>query len=112
MNAKRNVLRLLFLLAAGLSVIGGLTLHAAEINSAPEGVEWTLIELNGKPVAAPEKGSAPTLRFGAEKKMVGGFAGINRFFAGYERDGDKVKFGPTGATRMSGSPEAMEAETA
>src|SRR5688572_13796875 len=111
MNPKRSNLRLLFILAVCLSVIGCLTLHAAETKT-PEEVEWTLVELNGKPVAAPEKGGAPTLRFDAEKKKVNGFAGVNRFFGGYERDGDKVKFGPQGATRMSGSPEAMAAETA
>ena len=78
-----------------------------------EGATWTLTELSGKPFAAPAGGrGAPTLQFDAAKKSANGFSGVNRYFGGYEKDGDKLKFGALAGTRMAGPPEAMQAESA
>lgn len=105
-----NKLRFLLLLAAALCV---LELPATAAEAALEGVEWTLTELNGKPFAAPAGGrGAPTLRFDAGKKGASGFSGVNRFFGGYEKDGDKLKFGQLAGTRMAGPPEQMQVESA
>jgi heat shock protein HslJ len=91
---------------------------AAESSPAPsqpatlETVEWTLTEMNGKPMQSAAKGrqTFPTLRFSAEKKQASGFSGVNRFFGSYEREDEKLKFGPLAGTRMAGPPEAMELE--
>ena len=37
---------------------------------------------------------------------------MNRYFGGYEKDGDKLKFGAIAGTKMAGPPEAMQAERA
>ena len=105
-----NKLRFLLLLAAALCALVNPARVAA---NGPEGVTWTLTELNGKPFAAPAEGrGAPTLQFDAEKKSASGFSGVNRFFGGYTKDGDKLKFGALAGTRMAGPPEAMAAESA
>jgi len=83
----------------------------ADANSTPEGVEWKLVELNGKAFTAPDGGGVPTLTFDAAKKNASGLAGINRYFGSYKLDGDKLKFGPLGSTFMAGPQAAMDAET-
>lgn len=35
---------------------------------------------------------------------------VNNFFGGYELKGDKISFGPAGATMMMGPPDMMEVE--
>jgi heat shock protein HslJ len=103
-------IRFLLLLAALIgALITPLPLTAAEL----EGSAWTLTELGGKAFAAPAGGrGAPTLQFDSAKKSANGFSGVNRYFGGYEKDGDKLKFGALGSTRMAGPPEAMQAESA
>jgi heat shock protein HslJ len=103
-------IRFLLLLAALIgALITPLPLTAAEL----EGSAWTLSELGGKAFAAPAGGrGAPTLQFDAAKKSANGFSGVNRYFGGYEKDGPKLKFGALAGTKMAGSPEAMQAESA
>ncbi len=43
---------------------------------------------------------------------VSGSAGVNRFSGTARLDGDRLTIGPLRTTRMAGSPEAMDAETA
>jgi len=118
MKAYSHPFRLILLVAACLSWIGIHPVRAADTtNAAPEivtleGVEWTLTELQGKPVIVPANGLAPSLSLNADKKQVKGFAGINHFFGGYKLEGAKLSFGMLGTTRMAGPPEAMEAESA
>lgn len=103
-------IRFLLLLAALIgALITPLPLTAAEL----EGSAWTLTELAGKHFVAPAGGrGAPTLQFEAAKKSANGFSGVNRYFGGYEKDGDKLKFGALAGTKMAGPPEAMQAESA
>lgn len=107
---------LLLLLAVCLTSLGVMVVPAAEskpLPSGPEGVDWVLVELSGKALAAPAGGRGPaTLRLDLEKKRVSGFSGVNRYFGGYEKDGEKLKLGPLASTRMGGPPEAMAAEAA
>ena len=42
---------------------------------------------------------------------VNGAAGCNNFFGGYETEGDMIKFGAAGMTRMMCDPLSMEAES-
>ena len=42
---------------------------------------------------------------------VNGAAGCNNFFGGYETEGDAIKFGAAGMTRMMCDPASMEAES-
>ena len=105
----------LFLLLAALVIhASGWPLCAAEnaAPSGPEGVEWVLREMHGKLVAPAGERGLPTLKLDAAKKNVSGFSGVNRFFGGYERKGDKLKFGALAGTMMAGPPEEMATETA
>ncbi len=105
-----NKHRFLLLLATALA---GLSFPAFSAAAGLEGVEWTLTEMNGKPLVAPAGGrGAPTLRLDAEKKKVSGFSGVNRYFGGYEMDGEKLKFSKLASTAMAGPPEAMATESA
>ena len=104
---------LCFLVAVCLCVFNLQPLHSAENAAAPgiEGVEWTLHEIHGKPSHAREKGQQ-TLRLEARKKQALGSGGVNHFFGGYKRTGDRLKFGPLACTEMAGPPAEMKAEAA
>ncbi|MCB1422041.1 MAG: META domain-containing protein [Nitratireductor sp.] len=51
----------------------------------------------------------PFIRFEAEGRVAGD-AGCNRFFGSYEEDGDALKIGPLGTTRMACIPDMMATE--
>lgn len=106
----------LFLLLAtiALCVSGLQPLRAADSApaSTPEGTDWILREMHGKPVAPSGERGLPTLKLDAAKKHASGFTGVNRFFGGYERTGEKLKFSALGATDMAGPPEQMAVEAA
>lgn len=74
------------------------------------GTEWHLKELNGKAYVAGAGLRQPTLRFDSVKPQVSGISGVNRYFGGYELQGERLKFGQLGGTRMAGTPEAMALE--
>ncbi len=66
-----------------------------------EGIEWRLVEVGGVPIALPADERQPSIVFDPAKKTATGYSGCNSFFAGYERDGAKLKFGPVGSTRRA-----------
>ena len=75
------------------------------------GGEWTLVELDGRPVPAVGRG-APTLRL-MEEGRAGGFTGCNHWFATVERSGSSLRFREVGSTRMACVEDAaMQMETA
>ncbi len=75
------------------------------------GREWTLVELDGRPVPSLGRG-APTLRL-MEEGRAGGFTGCNHWFATVERSGSSLRFREVGSTRMACLEDAaMQTETA
>lgn len=103
--------------ALALSALAALTLpachHAATEAGGPvaaiEGVEWKLVELNGKPAAKGADGQPATLTLTAAGTRANGYAGCNKFFGSYTLTGSSLKFGLLGMTRMACSgPEALE----
>src|SRR5687767_14792975 len=102
--------------AAFLIGISACVLVAGCVSSAEQApvplvdTEWTLRELNGKPMSAGANVRGPTLKLDSATKRVSGHSGVNRYAGGYELDGAKLKFGSTMGTRMAGPPEAMEME--
>jgi len=77
------------------------------VNSEPEfrasvsGVDWELMELDGKTAPLGAGGRRATLRFDADTARVGGFSGCNRFGGTYTINGDSLRFGPMAMTRMA-----------
>ena len=105
---------LLLLLATVALCLPVQPLRAAE-NAAPagpEGIDWVVREINGKLAAPSGERGLPTLRLDAGKKQASGFSGVNRFFGGFTRTGEKLKFGALAGTMMAGPPEEMATETA
>jgi heat shock protein HslJ len=74
-------------------------------NPAPapaiEGVEWKLVELNGKPAGKGADGQPATLTLTPAGTRANGYAGCNRFFGSYTLAGSALKFGLLGMTRMA-----------
>ena len=62
------------------------------------GTTWNLAEMNNEKIQHPGP-QIPHLRFEAEK--VTGNDGCNNFFGGYTLDGNSLKFGMLGSTRMA-----------
>ena len=109
---RRVKTTLLLLLATVALCLPVQPLRAAE-NAAPagpDGIDWVVREINGKLAAPSGERGLPTLRLDAGKKQASGFSGVNRFFGGYERTGENLKFGALASTRMGGPPEQMAAE--
>ncbi|MGB5809033.1 MAG: META domain-containing protein [Polyangiales bacterium] len=75
-----------------------------------EGSNWSLLELNGKPVGVADASRAPFLEFNATKKSAFGFGGCNRFFGSYQTGKNgALEVGALGATRMA-CPDNMNQE--
>jgi copper homeostasis protein (lipoprotein) len=65
-----------------------------------EGQKWQLLAIPGSTQVLPEE-HMPFVQFDEQEKRISGFAGCNRFFGSYKRDGDHLKIGPLASTRMS-----------
>ncbi len=62
------------------------------------GAEWTVVEIDGKPLAATAK--RPTAQFEGER--IAGFGGCNRYTAPIKETGPgKIAIGPIAGTRMA-----------
>jgi heat shock protein HslJ len=79
--------------------------HTASDSGGPvpsiEGIEWKLVELNGKPAAKGANGKPATLTLTAAGTRANGYAGCNTFFGSYTLTGSALKFGLLGMTRMA-----------
>ena len=65
------------------------------------GMKWILESVDGQKVEMKVAGNEIIMQFNDGEKRVTGMAGCNRFFGGYEADGNKLKFSHMGATRMT-----------
>ena len=73
----------------------------AEFRTTVAGADWELIELAGQPAPTGAGGRRATIRFEPDTPRVAGFAGCNRYFGTYTLDGQTIRFGPIGMTRMA-----------
>jgi len=74
------------------------------------GVDWELVELDGKTASTGAGGRRATIRFDADTARVGGFGGCNRFGGTYTLSSDSLQFGPLIMTRMA-CAKGMELES-
>jgi heat shock protein HslJ len=81
-----------------------------EFRASVSGVDWELVELDGKTAPTGAGGRRATLRFDADTARVGGFSGCNQFGGSYTIAGDSLHFGPLAMTRMA-CTEGMELES-
>ena len=72
------------------------------------GVEWRVRELSGHAIAPSLNRQQPFIFLDSEKKQASGYAGCNRFFGGYELEGEALTFGPIAATKRA-CPDLEEA---
>jgi heat shock protein HslJ len=114
---------LLAAMAAGGCASGGKGEQAREVTSfhaASEGVsalagEWTVFELDQRPIVEQLHDSAarrPSLTIKPDGS-VGGFSGVNQFgseLLGQELTRSRFALGPIAMTRMAGPPELMSIE--
>lgn len=69
--------------------------------------EWTVTEISGDPTVGERP---PTIGFDPAESRVAGHGSINRFFGGYELEGDQITFAALGSTLMAGPEELMDQE--
>jgi heat shock protein HslJ len=84
---------------------------AGALPDSVAGIEWSLVELGGRPAATGASGRRATLRFEVAPPQASGFAGCNRFTARYSASGDALRFEAAAMTRMA-CAEGMELESA
>lgn len=75
------------------------------------GLTWSVVGLEGAPMAIPPDREKPWLKLEAEGKRVTGMGGVNRFSGTYTLEGGALKFSPLMATKMAGPPALNELET-
>ena len=75
------------------------------------GVEWTLVELAGRPAATGSGAQPATLRLAPDGPRAAGFAGCNHLAGTYRLSGDSLVFRPLIPTKMACSTE-MDLEQA
>ncbi|NJD20845.1 MAG: META domain-containing protein [Gemmatimonadetes bacterium] len=74
-----------------------------------EGTDWTLVELEGTPVA---DGVEATLRLDGTDRRASGSSGCNAFFGPYRLEGARLTFGDLALTRKACAPPAADVEVA
>jgi len=74
--------------------------------------EWTLVELDGRPVEIAADELAPSLVLDLEEARVTGSGGVNRLTGHFALSGDELRFGTLATTRMAGPEDAMQREAA
>lgn len=82
---------------AFLVLFAGLAFSQPETVNRLAGTQWQLLTFNGEPVIA---GTTITLDF-ADGERAGGSAGCNIYGAGYEVEGDAIRFEPPFRTEMA-----------
>ena len=73
------------------------------------GIEWSLVQLEGRPAGPGGGRHGPTLLLSSRDARASGFAGCNQFTGRYELSGDGLRFGPLAMTRMA-CAEGMDLE--
>ena len=77
-----------------------------------EGIEWQLVEIEGRALTPAERERKPRLRLDPDQHQVLGHAGCNRFFGGYRRSGETgLSFEQIASTRIY-CMEGMDLEQA
>jgi heat shock protein HslJ len=102
----------IIVLAIACFAVAGCASHSSQsaAGAAPTGKTWALKTLDGKDVVVAQGKRRPDLRLDATENRASGFAGVNRFTGPYTLDGQNLKFGPLGMTRMAGEPADMDLE--
>lgn len=114
-RASRSFARLRLAVAASILTASAACQPPHSPSSGPafrasvSGVDWELVELDGKTAPTGAGGRRAILRFDRDSARVGGFSGCNQFGGGYTLDGDSLRFGPLVMTRMA-CREGMELE--
>lgn len=81
----------------------------ADAGGGIEGIEWRLVELDGRPAGVGADGQPATLLLTAGDHRAAGFAGCNRLAGTYELSPERVRLGPLVTTRMA-CPDGMDLE--
>ena len=72
--------------------------------------EWTLVELDGKPVEVGADEQPPSLALDLEESQVSGSGGVNRIVGTFTLSEDELRFGPLATTLMAGPEGPMRLE--
>lgn len=95
---------LLILLALPLSACVALSSLSSTSPQSLEGIMWTAVSINGKPVEAFPNQEPPHLVFfetSASEVRVSGSDGCNRLIGTCKFNGEKLTFSPMGSTMMA-----------
>lgn len=93
-------MKIVFLIWSVLAMMA--SCHSSEDAAKLTEMKWTLELIDGKKVETQVENNVVFMQFNDKgENRVSGIAGCNRFFGGYEEDGNKLKFSHMGATRMT-----------
>ncbi len=87
------------LASALLAGCSSLALHSGQASLLD--TDWELVSLSEHAGVTGAGGKSPSLRLDAASQRAAGFAGCNRYNAGYELAGNSIRFNAPVATRMA-----------
>lgn len=85
---------------------------AAPASRPLAGTEWRLVDVGGRVAIGGNGTRVPFLSFDATTSSVQGHSGVNSFRGPYALDGKSLRVENLAMTRMAGSPELMQQESA
>jgi heat shock protein HslJ len=102
--------RTILVLCAALIVSACATQFGAPATELLE-TYWRAEQIDGRPVGHRPGTRELHIVFGRDASRVSGFAGCNGFFGSFEQQGETLRFGNLGMTRMAcvGEGDALEA---
>ena len=106
-NLRKALLLVTILILIAVTIAAQMPISSAAEAIDLDGTSWTLVSIAGEAVL-PE--SEITMKF--QEGQIGGSAGVNGYFAGYEAVGTSLTIGPAGSTMMMGPEELMTPEMA
>lgn len=84
-------------------VLAGCTTQPGSSSPAPTlaGTSWTLVEIEGAPLARDAALEPISIAFDADGSRVSGYGGCNRFSGGYVVTDARLRFEPLAMTKMA-----------
>ncbi len=74
------------------------------------GVEYHVIEMNGRKIAPADDFRVPTILIDVDEARISGTSGVNNYGGSYKLEKGKVQFGQLISTMMAAPEPAMTAE--
>jgi heat shock protein HslJ len=107
MMQRTHIFRRLALLLCGAATAACATTRAAGELQTLSGLDWRLVELNGRAAVPVDPARRPWIRFNTDSSRVAGSGGCNRMSGPFTLSGESMQFGALISTKMACADQAL-----